>query len=601
MKWKIFLIQLIFIFCFYKTTYADSNFETTANFEYKVEETGAVFVTNTFTIKNLKSNYFPKKFTYKLDGVSPQNIQVYETGRKLSINTKVENGITILDVSFSETQVGKDASKTFIVTYESGSLAQKSGEVWEVYIPRINENEIYKDIRAVLSVPDSWGEAAYMFPEPLERKNIDGRNIYVFTKDTLFGNHITAGFGKYQAFEFTINYNLENTTSETKLEQIALPPDTSTQILFYENIDPKPLNVEPDSDGNWLASYRLLKNQKMKVQVKGVAQVFSSPRRIEFISDQPIKNLTFPTTYWQSDDPNIVALAKDLATPEEIFKYVSGNLKYDYGRISKNYERLGAIGALKNPEGALCMEFTDLFIALSRAAGIPAREINGYAYSQNEKQEPLSLVEDILHSWPEYWDDTEKRWVPVDPTWAATSGGTDYFNKFDLKHFAFVIHGTSDVKPFSPGSYKLGSTPEKDVFVKFGKLPEGKSSVVKSNYKERGSIPLFSKNIDFSIINSGKSAAYNIPVIISLNDPSRENININVLPPYGTKIIPVVIPYGLLGLKAPEFVAVNVKGDITQIPTAKIKIILSQLITLLVILVITITLLQLSHKLRWKT
>jgi len=54
------------------------------------------------------------------------------------------------------------------------------------------------------------------------------------------------------------------------------------------------------------------------------------------------------------------------------------------------------------------MEFTDLFIALSRAAGIPAREINGFAYTDDIRLRPLDLVTDMLHAWPEYYDEEKE-------------------------------------------------------------------------------------------------------------------------------------------------------------------------------------------------
>jgi transglutaminase-like putative cysteine protease len=56
----------------------------------------------------------------------------------------------------------------------------------------------------------------------------------------------------------------------------------------------------------------------------------------------------------------------------------------------------------------VCLEFTDLFIAIARAAGIPAREIDGFGYTQNAINRPISIDEDILHAWPEYYDTAKK-------------------------------------------------------------------------------------------------------------------------------------------------------------------------------------------------
>ena len=110
------------------------------------------------------------------------------------------------------------------------------------------------------------------------------------------------------------------------------------------------------------------------------------------------------------------------------------------------------------------MEFTDLFIALVRAAGIPARELDGYAHTSNTALRPLTLTKDILHAWPEYWDD-RRGWVMVDPTWENTTGGVDYFNKFDLNHFVFAVKGSSSEMPVPAGSYKFSGEDSDDVRV----------------------------------------------------------------------------------------------------------------------------------------
>ena len=134
-------------------------------------------------------------------------------------------------------------------------------------------------------------------------------------------------------------------------------------------------------------------------------------------------------------------------------------LEYDY-TLSSN--RRGALTALALQKG-LCTEFTDLFITLARAAGIPAREINGYAYTTDTRLRPLSLVTDVLHAWPQYWDTSREVWVSVDPTWAKTTGGVDYFHKLDFNHFAFAIHGQADDTPvFTGKNVKVSYSSYKD-------------------------------------------------------------------------------------------------------------------------------------------
>ncbi len=130
----------------------------------------------------------------------------------------------------------------------------------------------------------------------------------------------------------------------------------------------------------------------------------------------------------------------------------------------------GTLKALNNSNSAVCLEFTDLFIALARASGIPAREVDGYAYTNNSSERPLSFVKDILHAWPEYYDFDRKAWIMVDPTWGNTTGGIDYFNTLDFDHIAFVVKGLNSSYPVPAGGYKLAdsNTNTKDVSIKIG-------------------------------------------------------------------------------------------------------------------------------------
>ncbi len=74
---------------------------------------------------------------------------------------------------------------------------------------------------------------------------------------------------------------------------------------------------------------------------------------------------------------------------------------------------------------------------------------------------------DVLHAWPEYFNPLTKTWVSVDPTWAKTTGGIDYFSFFDFRHIALAIHGISSVQPPSPGEFKPEHSQGKSIHVEF--------------------------------------------------------------------------------------------------------------------------------------
>ena len=299
------------------------------------------------------------------------------------------------------------------------------------------------------------------------------------------------------------------------------------------------------------------------------------------------------TDYWDTSNPEIISLSKKLRTPRQIYDYVSTKLKYDYTRVKPNVERLGGVNALKNPESAICMEFTDLFITLARASGIPAREINGYAYTENPEIQPLSLVNDVLHAWPEYYDVDKGVWIPVDPTWGSTTGGVDYFTKLDLRHFTFVIHGVSDTKPYPAGSYKLGTNPQKDVFVSFGSLPQERNSKLKIEANLEGWIPLISNRLDINIYNPGPVAVYDIWPQIYFDGVKKEvSTNFDKLLPFESRKTFIEIPFSFLGAKTPNSVKVSILEDEVSIPTNKNQVVIYNLLFIFIVaLLILLTIL----------
>lgn len=349
---------------------------------------------------------------------------------------------------------------------------------------------------------------------------------------------------------------------------------------------PKPTDVKIDADGNWIAVYTLSARQRVDVTVVGTVQIFASYRPFPKPSDVTLSSNLKETQYWQVNDPKIKALAAELKTPKAIYDYVSQTLKYDFARVTPNVQRFGAVKALENPTQAICMEFTDLFIAIARAAGTPAREINGYAYTENPQLQPLSLVADVLHAWPEYYDKAKGAWIPIDPTWGSTTGGVDYFSKLDLRHFAFVIHGNDSVKPFPPGSYKLGVNPQKDVFVSFGKLPQERNSVPKLFASVIRNIPFFSFIYSVKIENPGPAAIYNLYPTVFFDNKQESRDFISIMPPYSSKTFTVNVPFSLLAKDTPDKVKIVAGESQISVSTNKTQVLVNSLLILFAIFIL---------------
>jgi hypothetical protein len=582
--WRIFIITflstLYFVLC-PGFVHAQSEFSVDSVVTYNFQDSGKTLVTHNTTLENNFSTLYATTYGLSLENIDAENIQASDDkGNALKVDIQKDSGLTKINITFPDAVVGKGAQRHFSITYESSGFAVKTGEVWEVSVPRLGENSSFRNYTVNLVVPPSFGAEAYVSPKPKSVTLIGSSKNYTFTKESLLQTGVTAGFGQFQVFTFTLSYHLENPLSAISQTQIALPPDTAYQKIYFSNVDPRPDNMQVDQDGNWLATYKLEPRQRIDVTASGSVQIFSSFRQFPKPTDEVLSQNLKESQYWQVNDPNIKALALSLKTPKAIYDYVVKTLKYDFSRVQPNVQRMGAKLALQNPDQAICMEFTDTFIAIARAAGIPAREINGYAYADNPAIQPLSLVADVLHSWPEYYDSDKGVWIPIDPTWGSTTGGEDYFNKLDLRHFAFVIHGVDSVKPYPPGSYKLGSNPQKDVYVSFGKLPEGRISQPSITLINKKSIPFFDTIFSLRISNPGPTALYSLTPLVYFDDKLESKGLIDVLLPYSNYDFQAKVPFSILGKNTPDTVSIRVSGSSLEIPTNKNQVVVSSLLIL---------------------
>lgn len=134
------------------------------------------------------------------------------------------------------------------------------------------------------------------------------------------------------------------------------------------------------------------------------------------LSDKPnpmpvmdLKSFLAPEPYIESDHELIQARAQALRAPDplttsrQIYQWVADNIEYA-GYIQ---EQRGVLYALQHRKGD-CTEYADLFVALARASGIPARTVSGYVHGES-----AVLKARDYHDWAEFYHDG--RWYVADP------------------------------------------------------------------------------------------------------------------------------------------------------------------------------------------
>ncbi|MDO8573694.1 MAG: transglutaminase domain-containing protein [Candidatus Daviesbacteria bacterium] len=544
---KITFLFVLLAFVWVPKAFAANEFATSYDIVYDIDENGVTTVTEKITLRNLTSEYYANQFKLTIGATEVSDIKVSDPSGPLSVTSEQKDTSTTIEVKFNQQVAGLGKTLSWNLSFKSSDFAEKSGKIWEVRVPKISSTSNLESYNLTISVPLGFGDLSSVSPLPKNRSISAGKIFLNFDMSQLKSSGVSASFGTNQLFDFNLTYHLQNTNLIPILTNIALPPDTPFQDVIFQRIEPKPLNVTVDPDGNYLGWYKLARGEKIDVKVSGSAKLYSNSKVKNPYLPEDLKNkYTSADKYWEKDNPQIVAKLDEILKAGEpqnteekaklIFHFVVDFLKYDSKRLEGDIERLGAVTALNNPEQAVCMEFTDLFIALTRAANIPARELNGYAYSSNNTLRPSSLTKDILHSWPEYWDDS-RGWVMVDPTWENTTGGVDYFNKLDLNHFVFVVKGTSSQEPIPAGSYKYQGQDSNDVKVTLSENDFlGKAQIEE---KIEVSDPIFAGfpvTVKLKLTNTGNGFYSSVPVTITadkliiLNPESKMS---GLIPAYG--------------------------------------------------------------------
>lgn len=430
---------------------AQENFSTSSTVLYSVANDGSTRVSHTFKITNLSPTTYLSQHTLKLSYPDLSSISATTQGSAVEPYVVNEGNATSITLNFDDSVVGEGQTRDFTISYSTSDIANRLGNVLEVRVPQLSGSDTFKSHQIKIGIPSEFGQPVRANPEPDLVKEEPTQTV--FTYNTTGQQGISLQFGSEQFYRVSTVYPLRNEASSPAFGQITLPPDTSYQRVEYRVLEPLPTSLKSDIDGNWIATYVVPPNEELLVRLEADVRLSLEPDKSVPI---PIPTAAHTTEreYWETTNPALAQLFGE-ASVETIYQQVIDTLTYDEERVKRGelMNRLGAVGAIMQPTQAVCQEYADLAIAGWRRAGIPARRLNGYAYTTNQTTRPLSFAGTVLHAWPEYFDAQTGLWKMVDPTWQDTTGGVDYFNQFDLNHIVFSIYGISSTEPFPAGSY----------------------------------------------------------------------------------------------------------------------------------------------------
>jgi len=466
-----------------------ADFSVNYSSEYVISASGEAQVTNQITLTNQQSGSYAAEYVFQVKDLNLENIEAKSNAKILPITTEEKNNIKTIKISLDNNKIsGLDQKYSFSLSYKTSDLAKKQGPIWNINIANLPTDLNSGQIE--ISIPLGFGQPQITSPVPskLEQKDKQWLISYTFNNPQSVASP-RLSFGEFGLFSFELTYHLFNPGWQSVIQTIVIPPNIlGYQDIFIVSLTPKPIKIEADLDGNILASYKVDYNERKEIKLSGFARILSG--NLAEANLQPnlqpttynLKPITYnlqpyllPAKYWETTSDTIINLLSGLSSnsdwpnlanlqkAKKLYDFVAKNLSYDQQKASPRIERFGAVKAWENKDRALCMEYTDLLIAILRAADIPSRELDGYAAGGVLPGSTDSS--DILHTWVQIFD-KDRGWFMVDPTWESTTG-EDYFNSWDYSHLAFVVKGLDSEKPLPAGLYKITGAEKGDVKVEF--------------------------------------------------------------------------------------------------------------------------------------
>lgn len=203
---------------------------------------------------------------------------------------------------------------------------------------------------------------------------------------------------------------------------------------------------------------QILRVNTKQIHITSGQSVERIPESLEKYT-KPVKHL------WQSDDEKIKSKAEELtqgldnycAKARRLLEWVREHMTYE-----EQAPEYSAVWAYESGRGD-CTEYSNLFIALARAADIPAKTVSGYLFSSNGLDFEGYDLMDVGHQWVVIYLPSTG-WVSVDLTY-----GKGQFGKLSNDHVIELISGGSNWvdedknKPKTPTWYVSRRPPSVDI------------------------------------------------------------------------------------------------------------------------------------------
>ncbi len=292
--------------------------------------------------------------------------------------------------------------------------------------------------------PYSWGlawDGKYLY-------NSDYQTDRIYKLEVASGELYSLKKEKDETLEFT--HQVRNYGPDTvKILDVylAVPEDLNNQKLSEPvEFAPSPKDVLADKWGQKVAHFQFKDVGApgfVTVSMKAKAKLFEIryfifPEKVGRLADIPksIKEKYLVDDVKYSIHHQVIQNAVKKAVGDERNPYWIARKIFDYVIENMEYERSGgwniAPTVLERGNGS-CSEYSFVYIAMSRAAGLPARYVGSVAIRGDD-----ASWDDVFHRWVEVYL-PNYGWIPVDPSGGDSKWPSDQANAFGYLNNRYLI------------------------------------------------------------------------------------------------------------------------------------------------------------------
>ena len=424
-----------------------SGYDITVSFDNH----GDARVKQKVSLKNLVGGCFASEYKLNINSTGVVSISGKDALGNLITKVTKNGKSTTITAQLNDEVIGKNKTVVFELNYTLKGLAKRQGLLWNLTLPQVSTGEKIDSYNLEITVPSSFGTIFSVSPQPKNIKKTRKITLLTYNKSNAINKNILASFGEHQEISFTLRHQLENKGFLSKYFTLYFPADTHKQQILYKNISPNPEKLTLDKYGNYLALYKVSGKQTIEVKLEGVAKIVGKGKTLHppiVNSGTELSKLTESGQFIQTQDRLIQEKATELKSIQSIYDFVVGYLEYDLNSYrSGRAARKGAASSLRNKTLATNLDFVDLFLALTKAAGIPSREVFGFVLTDDSGFRPTFVGNPLdsldLHVWAQVFDTEKNIWLDVDPTWGKTLSG-DYIEEVFPDRFILLTSNSGE-------------------------------------------------------------------------------------------------------------------------------------------------------------